>query len=633
MDWNGNIMFQAPYEHRGVDGELWPLQGPAGEMWRLQEPGWEQWQLQEPGGERWLPQDRGGEQWLPQESVREQWLPQERGGEQWLPQEPVGERWLPQEPVGERWLPQEPGGERWLPQEPGGERWLPQEPGGELWLPQEPGGELWLPQGPGGERWLLQGPGGERWPPQGPGGEARQPQGWPEDYGGAPEGHQEALGRRNYPPQPNDTHVRGQAQDFKNVIITADVNLPRLAVVSPTPYPNKPKRNGYGLPNLGNSSYMNAVLQCLYHTWDLTEFFCRGISWDDINEGSTTRGEVALAYSEVVKALESGKGKEETLRNLQRVCGDYDERFQGHDQKEAHDLLASLLQWLHQDLATGDLTCACVKKSSRKKQQQVKWKTEEPLNGRAPLRQGSHRTSENPPLRHPRTSGTKNIPPGAPWDSDETTEAQEPKARSCRACGVQKDNGSIISDLFVGIHESTIICLTSGTILCRTHERFTSLRLTLNVMGETELEDALQHYYRSQEILRPCVYCGREHVCRQETRILSLPRVLILHLIRYNPEHQGQRVSRVSFPDEGLGLDAYLATDLIPRGRRFSLTSVCNHHGSTTRGHYTACCRSRRQNRLLPQSWYLFDDSHVEPARNFRSPYEAYLLFYECLND
>lgn len=149
----------------------------------------------------------------------------------------------------------------------------------------------------------------------------------------------------------------------------------------------------------------------------------------------------------------------------------------------------------------GDLVCACAKKASSRKHRQVRWQTQEPSDSRVLPRQGLHRSSDNPHSRPPRTSerhperrpGATNVPADArrgaeaPRTSEETTDVREPPPRRCRGCGVQMEAGSIISDLFVGIHESTIICLTSGTILCRTHERYTSLTLAVNLMGETDL--------------------------------------------------------------------------------------------------------------------------------------------------
>ncbi len=56
----------------------------------------------------------------------------------------------------------------------------------------------------------------------------------------------------------------------------------------------------------------------------------------------------------------------------------------------------------------------------------------------------------------------------------------------------------------------------------------------------------------------------------------------------------------------------------------YDLYAVCNHLGSMSRGHYTACCRNPADG-----NWYLFDDQHVQPAHEEQliTP-GAYMLFY-----
>ncbi|KAG7161410.1 Ubiquitin carboxyl-terminal hydrolase 8-like 6 [Homarus americanus] len=299
----------------------------------------------------------------------------------------------------------------------------------------------------------------------------------------------------------------------------------------PPPYSQVDK---VGLPNLGNTCYMNAVIQCLYHTQELTQYFTSQYNERHLNSISVTGGEVARAYANVVSALNSGQKRKTALKELKNVCGIYDSQFKGNDQKEAHDLLGCLLYWLDQDLTTDELDCSCNKQGSSIKHM---------MNSNASKKQEA--------------LNNKALP-----------EKQCQRDKICENCGVEFENGSVISRLFGGISQSTITCPESQNIVCQVHERFTNVSLAVTQPGNTHLQDLLRHHYRPQSIMWHCQYCQKEHMCTQQTRVLSQPQVLVIHLSRYNRVRYNAKLCGVDYPTTSLTLDEHLVHQRSSRSSR-----------------------------------------------------------------
>ncbi|XP_051544644.1 ubiquitin carboxyl-terminal hydrolase 15-like isoform X3 [Myxocyprinus asiaticus] len=107
-----------------------------------------------------------------------------------------------------------------------------------------------------------------------------------------------------------------------------------------------------GLSNLCNTCFMNSATQCLSNIPPLTEFFLKDKYQEELNEDNPLgmKGEIAKAYAELIKQLWSAKYSYITPRPFKTQVGRFAPQFSGYQQQDSHELLAFLLDGLHEDL-------------------------------------------------------------------------------------------------------------------------------------------------------------------------------------------------------------------------------------------------------------------------------------------
>nr|XP_018670070.1 ubiquitin carboxyl-terminal hydrolase 32 [Ciona intestinalis] len=107
-----------------------------------------------------------------------------------------------------------------------------------------------------------------------------------------------------------------------------------------------------GLSNLGNTCFMNSGLQCISNTRPLTKYFLENKHLFELNRTNPLgmKGHIAKRYCDLTQELWSGASKTVAPLKLRWTISKYAPRFNGFSQHDSQELLAFLLDGLHEDL-------------------------------------------------------------------------------------------------------------------------------------------------------------------------------------------------------------------------------------------------------------------------------------------
>uniref|UniRef100_A0A8C6D869 ubiquitinyl hydrolase 1 n=1 Tax=Moschus moschiferus TaxID=68415 RepID=A0A8C6D869_MOSMO len=332
-----------------------------------------------------------------------------------------------------------------------------------------------------------------------------------------------------------------------------------------------------GLRNLGNTCYMNSILQCLCNTPHLADYFNRNCYQDDINRSNLLghKGEVAEEFGIIMKALWTGQYRYISPKDFKITIGKINDQFAGYSQQDSQELLLFLMDGLHEDLNKAD---------NRKR----------------------HKEENNDHL-----------------DDFKAAEHAWQKHKQL--------NESIIVALFQGQFKSTVQCLTCHK-KSRTFEAFMYLSLPLASTSKCTLQDCLRLFSKEEKLTDNnrfyCSHCRARRDSLKKIEIWKLPPVLLVHLKRFSYDGRWKQKlqTSVDFPLENLDLSQYV---IGPKNnlKKYNLFSVSNHYGGLDGGHYTAYCKNAAR-----QRWFKFDDHEVSDISisSVKSS-AAYILFYTSL--
>uniref|UniRef100_A0A8C4UEX5 Ubiquitin carboxyl-terminal hydrolase 8 n=1 Tax=Falco tinnunculus TaxID=100819 RepID=A0A8C4UEX5_FALTI len=329
-----------------------------------------------------------------------------------------------------------------------------------------------------------------------------------------------------------------------------------------------------GLRNLGNTCYMNSILQCLCNAPHLADYFNRNLYQDDINRSNFLghKGEVAEEFGVIMKALWTGQYKYISPKDFKITIGKINDQFAGYSQQDSQELLLFLMDGLHEDLNKAD---------NRKR-----------------------------------------------YKEENNDHLDDFKAAELAWHKHKQLNESIIVALFQGQFKSTVQCLTCHK-KSRTFEAFMYLSLPLASTSKCTLQECLRLFSKEEKLTDNnrfyCSHCKTRRDSLKKIEIWKLPPVLLVHLKRFSYDGRWKQKlqTSVDFPLETLDLSQYV---IGPKNnlKRYNLFSVSNHYGGLDGGHYTAYCKNASK-----QRWFKFDDHEVSEisASSVKSS-AAYILFY-----
>ncbi|XP_037681449.1 ubiquitin carboxyl-terminal hydrolase 21 isoform X2 [Choloepus didactylus] len=283
-----------------------------------------------------------------------------------------------------------------------------------------------------------------------------------------------------------------------------------------------------GLRNLGNTCFLNAVLQCLSSTRPLRDFCLRRDFRLEVPGGSRAQ-ELTEAFADVIGALwhpDSCEAVNPT--RFRAVFQKYVPSFSGYSQQDAQEFLKLLMERLHLE-----------------------------INRRG--RRAPPILANNPVPSPPRRGGAL---------LEEPELSDDDRANLMWKRYLEREDSKIV-DLFVGQLKSCLKCQACG-YRSTTFEVFCDLSLP---------------------IPKVCDRCRQKTRSTKKLTVQRFPRILVLHLNRFSASRGSIKKSSVGvdFPLQRLSLGDFSSDKA--GSPIYQLYALCNHSGSVHYGHYTALCR------------------------------------------
>jgi len=335
------------------------------------------------------------------------------------------------------------------------------------------------------------------------------------------------------------------------------------------------KENGLtGLANLGNTCFINTVLQCLSHTYELNDYL-HDISnnLNTVVNKDTIETPILLQWKELLDLMWSKNciiSPKKFVHCIHNVAQKKNvDIFTGFAQNDLPEFLLFILECFHLSLSTSVHIHIIG----------------EPKNEKDILALHSYKA-------------LKQL--------------------------FEKEYSKII-DLFYGSQYSTLSTIEENKTIHRIHEPFSILNLPIpSNFTKVNIYDCFNEYTKIENLGEENKWKDEEgtyHIIQKQIQFFNVPKILIIDLKRFFNDGRKNTIF-VDFEIDCLDLSNY-TTGYNKHSALYELYGICNHSGSNLGGHYYGYIKNANN------EWYEFNDTNVSKIEKHTiKTNKAYCFFY-----